>query len=292
MLVSVIIPTYNRPEFTREAVESVLTQTFQDLEVIVVDDGSQTELRTSSLELRKSAGLKESDNKIQYYLRPHKGVAAARNFGVSVAKGKYIAFLDSDDLWDKNKLKKQIDYLNLMNEEPRLLVSGSEAAFKICYTNEKWVRNGEHLNQMNKHQKHHGWIFEKCLPLCIISASSVLMEKAIFVELGGFDEALPVCEDYDLWLRMALRYPIAFLDKKLIIKRGGHPDQLSRKYWGMDRFRIRVLEKLLKLKMGKEKREMLEGELRMKYQIFLAGAFKRKNYLGWIYNLIKVRKYC
>ncbi|MFH1825857.1 MAG: glycosyltransferase [bacterium] len=233
MLVSIIIPTCNRPQFTKEAIESVEMQTFKDLEIIVVED--------------------EGAN-----------VSAARNFGVSVSAGKYIAFLDSDDLWDKRKLEKQIKYLM---DHPE---------FKICYTNEKWIRNGLHLNQLKKHQKYHGWIFDKCLPLCIISASSIIMERAVFDELGGFDEDLVVCEDYDLWLRMAWKYPIAYFDEKLIVKRGGHADQLSKKYWGMDRFRIQALGKLLKLDLSLEQRKLVEAELQKKQEIFAKGAAKRE----------------
>ena len=162
MLVSVIIPTFKRPEFTQEAIKSVRAQTFQDFELIVVEDDGR-------------------------------GVSATRNRGVAKAKGKYLAFLDSDDLWDKKKLEKQLQYLQ---EHPE---------FKICYTNEKWIRNGEHLNQMKKHQKYQGWIFDKCLLLCIISASSIIMKREVFEDLGGFDESFPVCEDYDLWLRMSLK---------------------------------------------------------------------------------------
>ncbi len=98
---------------------------------------------------------------------------------------------------------------------------------------------------MLKHAKFSGWIFEKCLPLCIISPSSAVMRKTLFSKVGLFDEALPVCEDYDLWLRVSARFPIFFIDKKLIIKRGGHPDQLSNRSWGNDRFRVIALEKLL-----------------------------------------------
>ena len=239
MLVSVIIPTFNRHKFTEEALASVRAQSFRDFELIVVEK---------------------------------EGVSAARNFGVSVSTGKYIAFLDSDDLWEKRKLEKQLKYLKEHSE------------FKICYTNETWIRDGEHLNQLKKHQKYHGLIFDKCLPLCIISASSILMERAVFDELGGFDESLPVCEDYDLWLRMALRYPLAYLDEKLIIKRGGHPDQLSRKYWGMDRFRIKVLNKLLKKeKLSSQQRELVKRELESKYRVVLDGAWKRGRYAYWFF---------
>jgi len=242
--VSVIIPTFKRPEFTQEAIESVRTQTFQDFELIVVEDNGR-------------------------------GVSATRNRGAAQAQGKYLAFLDSDDLWDKRKLEKQIKYL------------ADHTEFKICYTNEKWIRNGQHLNQMNKHQKYHGWIFERCLPLCIISASSIIMERGVFEDLGGFDEKLPVCEDYDLWLRMSLKYPIAFLDENLIIKRGGHADQLSKKYWGMDRFRIKALEKLLKQKLGPAQKELGAAELQKKYRIFLNGLLRRKRLLAWVWWKLK-----
>ena len=244
MLVSVIIPTYDRPEFTKEAIGSVEAQTIKDLEIIVVEDYSGC-------------------------------VSAARNFGVEQASGQYIAFLDSDDLWDKRKLETQLGFLHDYPE------------FKICYTNEKWVRNGEHLNPMRKHQKYHGWIFEKCLPLCIISCSSILMEREIFEGLGGFNESLPVCEDYDLWLRMSLKYPIAFLDEPLITKRGGHADQLSRQYWGMDRFRVKTLEKLLRLNLTDEQRRQIKSELSKKIEVLARGCWKHRRYPSSLFYCYK-----
>lgn len=265
MPVSVIIPTYNRKKFLKEAVRSVLSQSFKELEIIVVDDGSS----------HKSEWVEALDPRIHYIYCAQRGVAAARNFGVSVSSGEYIAFLDSDDLWDKKKLQKQVKFLQ------------GNPEYKICYTNEKWVRDGENLNQMKKHQKHHGWIFEECLPLCIVSASSIIMERQIFYDLGGFDEALPVCEDYDLWLRMSLSYPIAFLDEKLIIKRGGHSDQLSRKYWGMDRFRVRTLEKLLGMRIGPEQERLVMDELKKKCEVLIAGSWKRRKYFRWLRYKLK-----
>ncbi len=264
MLVSVIIPTYNRNKFLQEALHSVLSQSFYDFEIIVVDDGSDSDQRP-----------KTKDRRLKYFYRPHRGPAAARNFGVSVSSGKYIAFLDSDDIWAKKKLEKQLSFLK------------KNRKFKICYTNEKWIRNGKHLNQMKKHRKFHGDIFDKCLPLCIISASSILMTRKLFDRLGGFDESLPVCEDYDLWLRMSLKYPVAYLDEKLIIKRGGHPDQLSRKFWGMDRFRIRALEKLLASGIDADKKKLVMKELDRKYRILLSGSWKRRRYLRWLYYKLK-----
>ncbi|MFA5840234.1 MAG: glycosyltransferase [Candidatus Margulisiibacteriota bacterium] len=269
MLISVIIPVYNRPQFLQEAIESILKQTFKDIEVIVVDDGSTKELRTPNPEPRTK------NDKLKSFFRPHKGVSAARNYGVSQASGKYIAFLDSDDLWLPHKLEKQIEFLH------------NNPEYQVCYTDEKWLRNGEHLNQMKKHAKYHGWIFDKCLPLCIISASSILMERKVFDELGGFDESLPVCEDYDLWLRMALRFPIGYLDDKLITKRGGHPDQLSHQYWGMDRFRIKALTKLLKLPLEPHERELVKQTIKEKATVLAQGAWKRRNYFRWVYYQLK-----
>jgi GT2 family glycosyltransferase len=187
--------------------------------------------------------------------------------------------LDSDDIWAKKKLEKQLKFLRKNPE------------FKVCYTNETWIRSGEHLNPLNKHQKHHGWIFDKCLPLCIISCSSILLEKDIFTDTGGFDENLPVCEDYDLWLRLSLKNPIAYLDDKLITKRGGHPDQLSKKYWGMDRFRIKALEKLLSLDLTNEQRKLVTEELLKKYEILKNGSWKRKRLLQGLFYTGKQLRY-
>jgi len=264
MLVSVIVPSFNRKEFLEEAVASVLSQSFQDFEIIIVDDGSAPDQQP-----------KLENQKVKIFYRPHQGVAAARNFGVAVSSGKYLTFLDSDDLWVKSKLEKQLGFVL---DKPQ---------FKICYTDEKWQRNGQHLNQMKKHQKYGGWIFDKCLPLCLISCSSVLMERELFETVGGFDEGLPVCEDYDLWLRIARQHPIGFIDEPLIVKRGGHPDQLSKKYWGMDRFRVRVLEKLLRLKLETGQRNSVLTELKKKYAILAAGAWKRKRFFPWLYYQAK-----
>lgn len=264
MLVSVIVPSFNRKGFLEEAVASVFSQSFQDFELIIVDDGSAP------------GHLPKIENqRLKVFRLPHRGVAAARNFGVAMAVGKYLAFLDSDDLWVKNKLEKQLSF---MLDNP---------LFKICHTHEKWQRNGQHLNQMKKHQKYGGWIFDKCLPLCLISCSSVLMERELFETVGGFDEGLPVCEDYDLWLRIAHQHPIGFIDEPLIIKRGGHPDQLSKKYWGMDRFRVRALEKLLRLKLKTGQRNLVLTELKKKYAILAAGAWKRRKFIPWLYYQIK-----
>ncbi len=256
--VSVIIPTYNRLPMLKEAVDSVLAQDFEDMEVIVVDDGS-TDGTTEE--------MKRYGGRVELLQHPaNRGVSAARNRGVLHARGKYIAFLDSDDLWVKGKLKIQTAFLD---DNPH---------YPLCYTDEIWIRNGKRVNAMLKHAKYSGWIFEKCLPLCIISPSSAMMKRALFSMVGLFDEALPVCEDYDFWLRISARFPIFFINRKLIIKRGGHADQLSQRSWGNDRYRVMALEKLLSEPyIGLEERETILQEMQKKCSVLYKGFLKRGN---------------
>ena len=254
--VSVIIPTYNRLPMLKEAVNSVLAQHFEDVELIVVEDGSTD---GTAEEMKRYGGrvklIQHSENR---------GVSAARNRGILQARGKYIAFLDSDDLWVKGKLKIQVAFLD---DNPH---------YPLCYTDEIWIRKGKRVNPMLKHAKYSGWIFEQCLPLCIISPSSVMMRKTLFPKVGLFDEALPVCEDYDFWLRVSARFPIFFINRKLIIKRGGHPDQLSQRSWGNDRYRVIALEKLLSEPyIQSEEKEMILKEMKKKCHILYKGFLTR-----------------
>ncbi|MEW6376342.1 MAG: glycosyltransferase [Thermodesulfobacteriota bacterium] len=256
--VSVIIPAYNRLPMLKEALDSVLAQDFEDFELIIVDDGSTD---GTGEEMKKYGGrvrlFQHSENR---------GVSAARNRGILHARGKYTAFLDSDDLWVKGKLKIQVAFLD---DNPQ---------YPLCYTDEVWIRKGKRVNPMLKHTKYSGWIFEKCLPLCTISPSSAMMRKTLFSRVGLFDEALPVCEDYDFWLRVSRRFPIFFINRKLIIKRGGHPDQLSQRTWGNDRYRVIALEKLLSEPyITPEERERVLDEMKKKCQILYKGFLKRGN---------------
>jgi glycosyltransferase involved in cell wall biosynthesis len=222
-LVSVIVPTYNRSAFIGKAIDSVLNQTYTRYELIVVDDGSTD--RTPVL-------LDRYGNSIKVVHQHNQGVSAARNKGIRAAAGDLIAFLDSDDYWLPKKLEEQVA---LFNSQPDIL---------ICQTEEIWIRNGRRVNPKKRHKKQSGMIFEKCLPLCLVSPSAVMIRRALFDEVGLFDEALPACEDYDLWLRITWKYPVYLIDSPLIVKQGGHGDQLS----GMpelDKYRIRALLKIL-----------------------------------------------
>ena len=252
-LVSVIIPTFNRDYCLDEAISSVLNQS--GFELIVVDDGSTD--NTQKL-LQKFPDIRT------ILLPENRGVSYARNRGIEVARGSLICFLDSDDFWEKGKLEAQVKW---MQENPEC---------QAVYTDEKWIRNGVRVNPMNKHQKYSGDIFKQCLPLCIVSPSSIMLRKSLLDVVGIFDESMPVCEDYDLWLRIAIRYPFKFLSDKLIVKRGGHEDQLSRKYWGMDRWRVYALEKLLRGgNLNPEQRGWVIEMLIEKSDVLIQGFSKR-----------------
>ncbi len=219
-LVSVIIPTYNRCTMLREAVESVLNQTFRELELIVVDDGSGD----GTAELLAGYG-----NSIMTIRTARHGVSAARNTGALRALGRWLAFLDSDDIWLPEKLERQLEAHNNQQEK------------KFSHTDEVWLRRGRRVNPMKKHGKRGGRIFEWCLPLCRISPSSAMIDAKLFRRLGGFDTRYRVCEDYEFWLRLTAQEPVLFLDRPLLVKRGGHDDQLSGAHWGFDRWRVRAL---------------------------------------------------
>ncbi len=231
--VSVIIPTYNRAAWLPHAIDSVLQQERPPDELIIVDDGSEDE--TPEI-VRRYAD-------VIYVQQEQKGPSAARNTGVEIASGEWVAFLDSDDRWLPKKLLRQLDFLH------------QNPDFRAVYTNERWIRNGTFVNQGKRHKKYGGEIYLHCLPLCIISPSSILMHKPLFQELGGFDPDLPACEDYDLWLRLSAHHPVGFIDEALIEKYGGHEDQLSRQ-WGLDVYRVAALEKML-----------LQQDLRLDYRL-------------------------
>ena len=269
--ISIIIPTYNRKSFLIHAINSVLNQTYQNLELIIIDDGSSD--KTENI-------VKKKYPKIKFYKQKNKGVSAARNKGIKMASCKWIAFLDSDDRWHPRKLENQINYLLA---HPR---------YKICHTDEIWIRKGIRINQHKKHKKYGGHIFNKCLDLCRISPSSVIIHKDIFNKVGLFNEKLPVCEDYDLWLRIAEKFPVLYLDEKLTIKYGGHLNQLSKKYWGMDRFRIIALENIIKKNFLLKKNKLLVKKiLKKKINIYLQGLKKRNKKKEIIYYENKVKKY-
>ncbi len=253
-LISVIIPTYNRGWIIKEAIDSVLSQDYRDFELIIVDDGSTD----NTLEI-----LNSYQDDITVLRQNNHGVSAARNLGIMAASGRFVAFLDSDDLWLPQKLSSQVDYFNL---NPDAI---------ICQTEEIWIRKGVRVNPKKRHKKPWGMIFEQSLALCLVSPSAVMIRRSLFDEVGFFDEKLPVCEDYDLWLRISCRFPVYLIDTPLIIKRGGHDDQLSASS-GLDKFRIKSLKKIIASGLlSKTQYRAAVKTLKEKCAIYEAGCSKR-----------------
>jgi glycosyltransferase involved in cell wall biosynthesis len=252
-LVSVVIPTFNRAWILNEAIDSVMAQTCQNYELIVVDDGS-TDGTDALLEKNKGIVVIHQENK---------GVSAARNRGVAASKGDLIAFLDSDDLWLPEKLSAQVAFF-LENKDA-----------EICQTQELWIRNGKRINPKNRHLKESGNFFKRSLELCLVSPSAVMIKKRLFEKVGLFDETLPACEDYDMWLRVGATHPIFLIDQPLIVKRGGHTDQLSAA-GGLDKYRIQSLNKIIESGiLDSEQQSAAIEMLRKKAKLYASGCRKR-----------------
>ncbi len=253
-LVTVIIPTYNRDWILKEAIDSVLSQDFENFELIVVDDGSTDNTQDILDGYTRDIIVLRQDNC---------GVSAARNAGIASASGHFIAFLDSDDLWLPGKLSMQIDFFN----------SNPDAL--ICQTEELWIRNGKRVNPKKRHKKYSGLIFKHSLPLCIVSPSAVMLKKSLLDKTGVFDESFPACEDYDLWLRISCKYPVYLIDTPLIIKRGGHDDQLS-KTPKLDKYRIQALKKIIESGLlSKDQHIDAVKMIEEKCKIYVQGCLKR-----------------
>ncbi len=273
--VSVIIPTFNRAVFLERAVGSVLEQTLLCSELIIVDDGSTDHTKELVSHLMSS-----SRQSIRLVYQKNQGPAAARNAGVRIAQFPYLAFLDSDDHWYRDKLARQYQALA---EQPH---------YRISHTREKWLRRGVHLNQKKKHIPPHGDIFEHCLKLCVVGMSTVMMKKEVFDSVGLFDESLPCCEDYDLWLRLSCRYPFLLIDEPLTVKEGGREDQVSVQYRrGMDRLRIDSLTRLLDADiLDRRQSQMTLHTLKNKAFIFGNGCLKHgRSELGHSYLALMAR---
>lgn len=254
--VSVIIPTFNRAQKAIRAVSSIIYQTFTKYEIIVVDDGSKDGTKDCLAQFRQQIKV----------IHHHKnsGVFAARNTGIKASKAPFLAFLDSDDYWLPEKLETQVEFFRLNPEAV------------ACQTEEIWIRKGLHVNPRKKHLKPSGDIFKPSLKLCLVSPSAVMLKRSLLDEVGLFDEDLPVCEDYDLWLRISCRYPIHLIDGKLVVKEGGASDQLSSTHKGMDRFRIKAMVKLIRSgRLSEDQLQATLKELTVKCRIYGNGCIKR-----------------
>ena len=253
---SIIIPVYNRPWCIKESIDSVLNQTCQDFELILIDDGS-TDSTGQILE-----DYRNRYKSVKVIFQENKGVSSARNTGIENSDGEFIAFLDSDDLWIPEKLEIQKNFFE-------------ENDSVICQTEETWIRNGKRINPKFRHKKPSGDIFISSLALCLVSPSAVMMRREFFEKTGLFDTSMKACEDYDLWLRGAIFFDFGLIDKPLVIKRGGHEDQLSAIPL-LDKLRIYSLDKILSMGIDDAaKRKACILKLAEKCEIYMAGCKKR-----------------
>jgi glycosyltransferase involved in cell wall biosynthesis len=262
---SVIIPTYNRAKLLKIAIDSVLSQSFTDFELIIIDDGSTDGTAHLVDEYsQRTPKTKHRKPKLSYIHQPHQGVASARNRGVKEAKGEFICFLDSDDRFRKDKLEITYKYIK---KYPRC---------NVFHTEEIWYRNGGLLSQKAHHKKPSGDVFRNVVKLCCVGISTAAIKRELFDQIGIFDEKLPACEDYDFWLRVSSKFPILLIPQYLTIKEGGQSDQQSKKYPAMDRFRIYALKKILEQgELTKENYRIAYRELQKKCNIYIKGAKKR-----------------
>lgn len=260
-VVSVIIPVYNRREQLLRAIASVQKQQFTHFELIVVDDGSDEDL----------GGVIPCDSNsvptTRYMRLPlRSGVAFARNRGVEVARGEWIAFLDSDDTWLPDKLTQQLAWLQ------------RNPSIQILQSREHWIRNGVRVNPPKSHEKFGGNLFAASIERCMITPSSVIMRKRFFEGNGCFNETFPACEDYDLWLRITAKHPVGFIDKTHLVRYGGHDDQLSATVPALDRFRVRsLLGLLLHGSLCEEQKVLVRKNLVKRAAIVAQGYYKREN---------------
>ena len=202
-------------------------------------------------------------DRIRVIRQANRGVSAARNAGIRAASGDLIALLDSDDVWLPGKVTAQVRFFET---HPDALV---------CQTQEIWIRNGVRVNPGKRHHKEGGMIFERSLALCLVSPSAVMMRRSLLDEVGLFDETLPACEDYDLWLRITRKHAIHLIHQPLIVKRGGHADQLSRMP-ELDKYRIQSISGLLDSgALSLDQRDAAKAMLKTKCAIYAQGCRKR-----------------
>lgn len=195
------------------------------------------------------------------------GVSAARNRGIIHSTANWLAFLDSDDEWLPKKLEAQALYIQ------------KKAGTLLLHSEEVWIRNGVRVNPMQKYKKIGGDIYERCLKLCLISPSTVVINRALLNSIGMFNETYPVCEDYDLWLRITSKYNVDFIPDALVLKYGGHEDQLSLRFKAMDYWRVKSMKAMLERHDLDESKKILTAqELIFKSNILLLGY---KKYQHW-----------
>jgi glycosyltransferase involved in cell wall biosynthesis len=260
-LVSVIIPTHNYGDYVADAVKSVLAQTYQTHEIIVVDDGSTDHTREA---------LEPYLKQITYIFQNKQGASAARNTGIRRSQGHYIAFLDADDIWLPHKLDCQVRFLR--EHESVGLVFGQVKNWKNSATDTipeevtpayAMIRTDRELIVRDA--------FKLLLDTCYILTSTVLMRRKCVEKVGLFDESLGAVEDRDLWLRIAMTFPIAYMEQVIVRKRG-HNRSFSQDFKLFLEWDIRSLLKITRNPGMLEKGDLKAIRKRLAEGFFQKGA--------------------
>ncbi len=263
MNISIILPTFNRPNMTIRALNSIVKQTYRHFELIVIDDGSFDNTYD-----RINDYLKTQQN-IKYKLikKTNKGVSHARNIGLRLAQYDWVAFLDSDDEWLPSRLQTQVNYINKTPD------------CHWVYSDEQWVKDGVVIPvKPNSCKKYHGAVLKKAIDRCFIGCSTVLIRKSHIEDVGGFNENFPACEDYDLWLKLLSKYKVDYIDQKLVTRFGGHDDQLSRAFHSMNLWRLKSVANLLeKSHLNEPERSYAENFIKSKAPQLMNGYKKYNN---------------
>lgn len=262
-LVSVIIPVYNGEKTIRQTIESVLNQTFRDLELIVINDGSQD----STLKIVSTI----QDSRLQVFSYPNSGVSVSRNRGIAQAKGEFVSFIDADDLWTPDKLEAQV---KVLQENPQA---------GVAYSWTDWVDESGQLVGRGSHLTEQGQVFAKLLLNDFIgSGSNVLICRKALDEVGDFDQSIAHAEDWDMWLRLAAKYEFLAVPYPQVLYRIS-PSSASFNVWRMETSSLRVIEKAFAIapqSLQHLKRPCLGN--RYKYLIFKALEGNPKRQRGFV----------
>lgn len=274
--VSIIIPAYNSSRFISEAIKSIFNQTFKDFEIIVIDDGSTDDTKDV---------LKPFIHQIQYIFKENGGVASARNVGIRMSKGKYIAFLDYDDIWLPNKLELQVQILDTCPQvglvhTDNLFLINNETSSHTCKSK---IKDKKLLS---------GRIFKSLLmQKFFLTCSTVMVRKVCFDKVGLFDISLPPADDFDMWLRITKEWDCAYIDIPLV-KYRIHSSNISRNHQKMHSATFAVLTKIFTDSLFTEDTQLLRPRVLSNFY-YAAGA---SNYCAGDLrqaklNLVKSLKY-
>jgi glycosyltransferase involved in cell wall biosynthesis len=273
--VSVILPVFNGEAFLADAIESVRAQEFSDWEIIAVDDGSTD---GSGRILREYETV--LPGRLRLITQENRGISVAKNRAIGLSSGEYIAFLDCDDGWSPEKLELQVSVLQRMEE------------VAMVYSDCSLVDLQGNVIRKTYFEKPplHGWVFPELLLHNCVPSSSVILRRSVLDAVGLLNPAFRIAQDYDLWLRIADRYPIEVIDRPLMQYRV-HPGGISSNRVEMIREDLDITERWLEQRPGLREElaaGLLQKQRNFRYHLFLHHLHSRelrkaaRAFLSWL----------